>query len=151
MLGRTHLFIGLLSGLVALPYFSSENQMLFVGIAVISALLPDVDQHASIINRLLFFSKIFSKIFKHRGFTHSILATVLGYMLFFLTLSPNYAIAFAIGYLSHLFADAITIEGVNFFYPFPSRIAGPIRTGSLIENFVLVGVLVGIITVLLYL
>ncbi len=151
MLGRTHLFIGLLSGLLALPYASPENQMLFVGIAVFSALLPDVDQHSSIINRLFFFSKIFSKIFKHRGFTHSILATVLGYLLFFILLSPVYAIAFAIGYISHLFADAITIEGVNFFYPLKTRIAGPIRTGGIVENAVFVGVLVMIMWVLVYL
>jgi len=60
--------------------------------------------------------------------------------------SPNLfyiGLAIFIGYLTHLIADSITLEGINFLYPFSSfRIKGLIRTGSLIESllfFILIG------------
>jgi membrane-bound metal-dependent hydrolase YbcI (DUF457 family) len=57
----------------------------------------------------------------HRSVTHSIVG--MGYVLVVIYLAiPSYLYAVAAGYLSHLIADAFTVAGVPFFWPYPKKI-----------------------------
>ncbi|HEX2098858.1 MAG TPA: metal-dependent hydrolase, partial [Rubrobacteraceae bacterium] len=81
-------------------------------------------------NRLFGFR--INRLFGHRSFLHSLLALVLvtlvlGLPLWWITGWPSPMIAIGVGYGSHLFADMMTLGGVQFFWPsrliavFPDR------------------------------
>ena len=87
-------------------------------------------------------------ILKHRGVVHSIWIPLIFYYLMN-PLSHNIALGFVVGYVSHLFLDALTIQGVTFIYPFKSKIRGFIKTGGVVEKIVQGVIVVGIIALLL--
>src|SRR3712207_3665740 len=73
-----------------------------------------------------------TRLFGHRSFLHSLLALVLvtlalGLPLWWITDWPSPMIAVGVGYGSHLFADMMTLGGVQLFWPsrliavFPGR------------------------------
>lgn len=108
--------------------------------AGIGALLPDIDtKHSTVSNEhrvTSFFTRLF---FTHRGFTHSLLACgilyVLGMILtgFFPVLPVVNGLA--LGVLSHILLDMLNPMGVCLFFPWKKKISvGKIRTGGLFEK-----------------
>ena len=135
MLFRTHILIGFLLGLLALDILDVENKFIFLIFTIIFSSFPDVDHEGSKINNKLFFTKIFSFLFKHRGFVHSIFFALILFLIArkFGYYSAGYGVL--VGYLAHLSADSLTRNGVRIFYPlFNFKIRGFIKTGGLIER-----------------
>ncbi|RLE48281.1 hypothetical protein DRJ25_00225 [Candidatus Woesearchaeota archaeon] len=142
MLARTHAAIGFLTALFLFPFFRIK-WFLFFPAVVFGSILPDIDHEGSKVNQLLPLTKYFSKLFKHRGFFHSIFP-----VLFFVFLELSFkldgiGIALALGYLSHLLSDGLTPTGVNLLHPAAKlRIEGFIPTGGIVEAAVFVFVIV---------
>ena len=146
MLGKTHIAFALLVAIVALD-FVAANALVFVFVAVVAALLPDLDVKNSTLSRNFPFLSWFSK---HRGMLHSFLAAVVGYFLISL-FSEMYGIAFFLGYCSHLVLDLLTPQGVVLFAPFSGwRFRGFLKTGSFEERMLFLLVCVLIVVVLLF-
>lgn len=129
MLSSTHFLFGILSGLIL------NFETLFVLIIGFAALLPDLDHPNSIINRNLRLSKIIAFAFSHRRFWHTIWPGAL-IALAFLPLRPKFALAIAVGWLSHLFLDMLTIEGTMPFLPLKIKFKGFIKVGSFTEKII---------------
>ena len=136
MMFKTHLLFALFISLLIINYFNL-NPLIFILILVFSAVLPDIDHSKSWIGRKIKpLSFLVNFIFGHRRLIHSLFfALVIGVLIkiFF----DNYYIPFVIGYLSHLFLDTITKQGVYLFYPFKFRIHGFIKTNGIIEKMFL--------------
>lgn len=130
MIFRTHIAFALLLGLWFLDKFD-VNKWLFLFLVLFGATLPDIDHPKSKLGKKFgFLSKIINFIFGHRKWIHSIFVLV---VLSFLirSLFDDLWIPFFIGYFSHLFIDGLTLEGVNFIYPFKQlRLQGFIETGK---------------------
>jgi len=101
--------------------------------AAAASILPDADYPKSWLGHQLgSISEDLNRLFGHRSFLHSLLALVLvtlalGLPLWWLTGRPSPMIAVGVGYGSHLFADMMTLGGVQLFWPsrliavFPGR------------------------------
>jgi endonuclease YncB( thermonuclease family) len=99
----------------------------------VTSILPDADYPRSWLGHQLgSISLDLHRLFGHRSFLHSLLALllitlVLGLPLWLLTGRPSPMIAVGVGYGSHLFADMMTLGGVQLFWPscliavFPGR------------------------------
>ena len=137
MMYYTHAAFGLLLSLVYIGIFSVENHAIFLLTALFFSLFPDIDESKSKIGRN---SRILSKtanfIFGHRGFFHTIWIPALLFLaLILFNVKIIIGIAVLIGYLSHLFMDAITRHGIRPFYPlYHWRINGFIKTNSIFEK-----------------
>ncbi|MDO8563699.1 MAG: metal-dependent hydrolase [Nanoarchaeota archaeon] len=133
MLRRTHLAIGIGIALYFLPHVT--NKLLFIPIVLIASLLPDVDSITSSAGSWRFFRPI-QMMVNHRGFFHSytfcIIVTILLTFLY-----PISALPFFLGYSFHLLADSFTVQGIKPFPPFKAESKGPIRTGSKVEQGIL--------------
>lgn len=127
MRGATHFAIGAnavwITSLLGIP---TDWWLLFV--AGFAALLPDLDAHESVIKNLDVrgikpfapIAFIFSSLFRHRSALHSLFFLVLVSALSFLLLPyTSFALVMmiSIGYASHLIADAMTISGIELFWP----------------------------------
>ncbi|MCK5624528.1 metal-dependent hydrolase [Candidatus Pacearchaeota archaeon] len=113
-----------------------ENKVIFVIVALIATFIPDIDTKFSKLGK----KKVFRPLqffVSHRGFFHSFIFLGLIILLFLLFL-PIIIFPFALGYSSHLLADAFTIQGIRPFYPFKTRIKGKIKTGGRLEIIVFV-------------
>ncbi len=147
MLYYTHLlFTGLLCSLLweSLP----EKSWLFVGIALFSTLLPDIDKKNSILGRVV---PLVGRVTKHRSAFHTPLAAAIGWAGLRLVGGPIIAMAFLTGYLSHLGLDAISKEGIIIFYPLSKKhFRGPVSVGRSSEYVLafLIGLIL-IVTLLL--
>lgn len=149
----THLAFGLLIALLSLDFFNIKNKLLFVLIAVFFSIFPDIDERKSKIGKKYKkTSWIINFIFGHRGFFHSIFVPLI---LFFVLYNINNEIGIAVlvGYLSHLFMDALTKNGIRPLYPIINkRINGFIKTNSILEKiFFLIIILLILYEILLYL
>ncbi len=101
-------------------------------ILILSTLIPDIDSSTSTLGKK---TKVFSILFKHRGFFHSLLFFCLIYLLLFFPMKTGY-IEFSIGYLSHIFMDFFNYKGVYFFWPLGLKIKGFMKTNSLTEKLI---------------
>ncbi len=142
MRSHTHLVFAALASSFFLSTVYIEalaSKILFFSFLFLGALLPDIDQTDSVISRKLWpFSRLASLFTKHRGIFHSLwIPGALILLAFFSKLSVTYSLplaALAIGYTSHLFADAITPHGIHLLPPLRLKIHGPIKTGTLLES-----------------
>ena len=94
----------------------------------------------SMICSLLFFviSLIIFFFAEHKGFSHSILGIILLSALFEIACKPV-APAFAIGIISHVLIDLLTIRGLMLFFPFRIRISlGLCKSGGKVNTFLLI-------------
>lgn len=148
MMFRTHLTLGILFIILFLP--KVESKFLFIAVALIATLLPDIDQgyskvgHKKVFRPLQFFVR-------HRGMMHSftfcfLVALVLAYFPF----TVQWALPFFLGYGIHLFADAFTLEGIRPFWPYSGVSKGFLKTGSYAETslfvvFVLLDIFVAVL------
>jgi endonuclease YncB( thermonuclease family) len=118
---------------VASAIFDFHYETPSVITAAICSVLPDADYPKSWLGHQLgSISEDLNRLFGHRSFFHSILALALvtvipGSLLWWFTERPAPMIAVFIGYGSHLFADMMTLGGVQLFWPsrliavFPGR------------------------------
>lgn len=104
---------------------------------VVGSLLPDIDENKSYIGRRSGgIARIVKMIFGHRGFTHSILATLLISIPALLTQMPIF-IGLALGYLFHILGDYFSVTGVPLFYPSKKKYKIPLYvTGGLREKII---------------
>lgn len=140
MIVRSHVAVGLASWVAAAPLL---HQPRFAPgclcLAVLGALLPDIDHPSSWIGRRTRpLSSAIASLLGHRGVTHSALAViglivVLGH---FGNRSADID-AIAVGYLSHLAADLLTPAGLRLAWPLRMTWSLPLcRTGSVMESMV---------------
>lgn len=171
MKGVSHAICGLGAVAVAArftPLAPTLVDTLVLGaLGVAGALLPDVDSDEATIRQVTgtarsqgcaggALSALVSWLGGHRGaLTHSLLAWVVASALALVYFHGNMTgVAFSLGYLSHLAADALTVEGVPLLWPIwrrrirllPSWVA--IRTGGWREYLAMVAL--GVAVVLLY-
>lgn len=116
MLGKDHQLTSVgIMGMVTLAAGLQHPIMIAVGTAI-GALLPDLDSPTSTISRHT--TKLFAKLFKHRGFLHSLYGWLVFCILMWLifrrpTLHWLYPFCFGAdaGYLLHLLEDSFSREG----------------------------------------
>src|SRR3989338_10015020 len=135
MMYYTHLAFGFLVSLVSIIFFNIDNRLLFILIAILFSIFPDIDERKSKIGKKYkFASRIINFLFGHRGFFHSIYIPLILYAVFY-NINAEIGIAISVGYFSHLFMDAITKHGIRPLYPIINiKINGPIKTNSLFEK-----------------
>jgi len=133
MLFRTHIAFGFLVAIFALKFFDPENQLLFAFILLIGAAFPDIDHPKSRLGQMAWPISVF---FEHRGFFHSFFAIALfPAILFIISDSVLYSIAFLLGYASHILSDSISTQGIMPLHPLLKlRFHGPFHTGAFYEH-----------------
>ena len=143
---KTHLTITLFVVLLVLSFF--ENKVVFILVALIATLIPDIDTKKSKIGKYKIFRGL-QFFFSHRGPIHSFTFLIL---ICFLLSLWNFviAVAFFIGYGLHLFADSFTKMGIYGFWPLKRRFYWKIKTGGNIENFIFSVFLVADVFILVY-
>jgi inner membrane protein len=145
MMARSHLVVGIATWIAAAPLLHvAAFDPLYLGLAALGSLLPDVDHPKSWVGRRTRpVSTALAATIGHRGITHSALA-VIGLTL--LLLHAGYrrgaVSALTVGYLSHLAADMLTPQGLRLAWPLRRTWGIPLcRTGSPAEGIIVVALL----------
>lgn len=113
------------------PALADASLWHIVPMALASALLPDLDHPRSLLGRQLpWISGPLSRLFGHRGFTHSLLAVGMGVWGLAQVEAPwllSGAVkdALIVGYLSHLLGDWLTPMGIPLLWPWRQRFRLP--------------------------
>ena len=113
------------------PALADASLWHIVPMALASALLPDLDHPRSLLGRQLpWISGPLSRLFGHRGFTHSLLAVGMGVWGLAQVeapwlLSGAVKAALIVGYLSHLLGDWLTPMGIPLLWPWRRRFRLP--------------------------
>lgn len=118
---ETHIVTSVTMG-VGLTMITDAPLSLGYGIGVIlGSLLPDIDEPRSYIGQRSFgIAKLINKMFGHRGFTHSFLAALPFFILFYF-FPYSFVLGLACGYLFHITGDFFSKSGVPLFYPFTKK------------------------------
>ena len=132
----THAVFGLLVGVLL------RFDIFMILICVFASLVPDIDSPKSFIGFIFRpLSNILETLFRHRGIFHSLfVAIILGGVIWMF--SYRFALAFFVGYVSHLVIDGFTKQGVRLFYPFKYRLKGFCKTGGIFEHILFFVILV---------
>jgi inner membrane protein len=139
---KTHLAFSFCIFLLLIYYFnnffenlSSFDKLIISFIFIIASIIPDIDNSESKIGRHI---KPISWFLKHRGFFHSIfLPLIISLPIYFY--NKYYAIAFFIGYFSHLLLDMLNYKGIMLFYPLSNfKIKGFIKSDGLFDSIIFV-------------
>lgn len=168
MTGPTHVLFGVTTGIVACRLLSIEIDSLGFLCLFLGALAPDIDADSGSITkpgrlfqgflprglaRLLdelgtVVSRVAQTFSGHRGFFHTPLVALVLFLTAFFFSMPRLE-WFAIGYFSHIVADACTKRGVPLLWPFRGKEYSfcPIRTGSSMELFIAFGLGIFVIIV----
>jgi len=129
----THIVFGECCLFAASAVFDFHYETPSVLAAALCSVLPDADYPKSWLGHQLgSISEDLHRLFGHRSFMHSLLAlalvtAALGSLLWWLTGQSATMISVGVGYGSHLFADMMTLGGVQLFWPgraiavFPGR------------------------------
>ena len=152
MTAPTHITFGLLTVAGSFSLFSLplHRNLPAIVCAIIGSVLPDVDSPNSYIGRVLPYASIpIERQWGHRTITHSLLCLLaLSVMIWPLLIwQPACYSAVLLGYMSHIVADCATKSGVPLFYPHPAACVFPgsakyrIKTGSIGERYLLIGLL----------
>lgn len=169
MLSRTH-DIGAFAALLTVaayhpPLFLNPSTLVVSLIGnIVGSLLPDIDQASNRLWDLLpagnLLGKIFRKLFlAHRTLSHSLLGIFLVHQFLWWLLPKilnqnnlNITLIYyslMIGFVSHLFLDFFTEEGLPLFFPIKARIGFPpisswrIKTGKWFEKLVVFPGIIG--------
>lgn len=138
----THLAFSFLVGIYLINFLQIKNQILFLMVFLFFSIFPDIDTIKSKISKKLrVFAYIVNFLLGHRGLVHSIWIPALIYLLLF-TISVKLAIAASFGYLSHLVLDCFTVKGLRVLWPYKKRIKGFVKTGSIYEYILFIGLLI---------
>ena len=148
MIFLTHAALGILLGIIYLHHGVSYTSAPLVFLTIlVGALLPDIDVGTSYLGRHL---RPLNDFFQHRKFFHSLAFMTLGAIaLAFLLHNPDYAVAFMLGFSSHLFLDSLTPGGLYAFWPARLSIKGKFKTGSFFD-WTLLAVFVALIFYYIY-
>lgn len=140
---KGHLKSGTILGLILIDTISNQNisslnnmsAASFSGMSlglIIGSGLPDIDHHKSYIaKKFSFIGTIISKLFSHRGFTHSIPFLIMLYLGFSFSkpyISANYSsfyeyfgVSLIFSTFIHILMDMFVGNGVNLFSPFVKK------------------------------
>jgi len=113
-----------------------NNQLVFVIVALIATIIPDIDHSDSVIGKRLIFRPL-QFFIKHRGMIHSFTIAVLISVLIAIFF-PVASLGFFLGYSVHLLCDSFTREGIEPFWPFDYKIKGYLTTGEKYEEVLFV-------------
>jgi inner membrane protein len=138
MLVRTHLLFSLF--LLLIISFFYDVSYVFIIMVFIGTLFPDIDSKYSFAGKNIIFRPI-QFFIKHRGLIHSIFFGILISIIIYF-LYPALSYGFFIGFISHIFADSLTKEGVKPFYPFKKRLSGLFSTGGFVEKILFLVLLI---------
>lgn len=151
MTNTTHALAGLVAAevLIRTGHPPEAVAVQALGMAVLGALLPDIDHPYSYVGRRV--SLVPYLLGGHRRAAHSLLAALAVVLLArrFLGLTDFLLLALGGGYISHLALDLLNPEGVMLLWPLPFWIRLPLpwplafSTGSVEETFVLRPLLAG--------
>lgn len=130
MLIRTHLAFIVLALILFVPIVN--NDLIFIFIALIATMLPDIDNAFSTLGHHKIF-RILQFFTKHRGMIHSFTFCIFIAILLAI-FWPVAALPFFLGYGLHLFVDSFTQEGVVPFWPYLKKSSWKLRTGGLVET-----------------
>ena len=140
MLLKTHFVISLFIVLLIILFseFFQEtsffDKTIFICVALVATLLPDIDSKSSKVGRNIF-SRIIQFFTRHRGMLHSLNFCIFVSFLLFLFI-PLIAPGFLTGYSLHLIADGLTEMGILLFWPSKKLVLrGFIKTGKNFEKF----------------
>jgi inner membrane protein len=137
----------MLAVLLFLPHISGK--FVFIFVALIASLLPDIDTGFSFVGKFKA-NRIIQFFVRHRGIFHSFtFCIVVAFLL--AVFIPVLALPFFLGYSLHLFADSFTIEGIKPFWPFKKLLFWKLRTGSLTETSLFVSFLIVDLLVFIFL
>ncbi|XBS68097.1 metal-dependent hydrolase [Acerihabitans sp. KWT182] len=157
MTAEGHLIFALASTILAKkmelsPALAHGDWWHIIAGGLLTCLLPDIDHPQSFLGqRLKWLSMPIARVFGHRGFTHSLLAIMAGFLLFTLKFASDMIVppdafhGMIIGYLSHIVADMLTPAGVPLLWPCRWRFRLPIITsqkGNQWERILCVAVLI---------
>lgn len=149
MRALTHLLFALLCFLLIQHYFSFSSPVVFLIVVLLSSLLVDLDTVDSTAGRRLWpVSLVVAFFLHHRGLLHSFWIPLLFYI-FVKDVSFVAAAGFFVGYVSHLLLDALTVQGVAFFYPLRYRWRGFFVTGGFLEKCLQLLLVIGVLVLLL--
>jgi inner membrane protein len=144
MLAPTHSVFGIFLTLIFLAVFGIQLSLHWsiILIAILGAIMPDIDHPSSVIGRTFpFISTPLERRYGHRTITHSFIgwavaslgfAFIVLFVLLILgfvrdpgigirSLAPRWIAAFSISYFSHLILDMFNKTGVQMFWPDTSR------------------------------
>ena len=135
MLLRTHLVFSIFLYFLLFDFVSSH--FMFMVFLLFGTMFVDIDSRKSRIGRKWFLRPL-QWFFSHRGMFHTLIfGIVLSGLIYFFNKIAG--IGFGLGYLSHLFLDMLTVQGVALFRPFVKKKMGfGIRSGGLIEEIIFV-------------
>ena len=144
MLFYTHLLLGVFFFLLVDPFLSPARELVFFLMVLLGSVFPDIDEPHSKMNRWSgILGRVVGVLFIHRGVIHSFLFMGLMCALVWHFWAGFAALGLLLGYVAHLFGDALTPMGVAVLYPFSNfRVRGPIRTGGLVEVLLMVLIIV---------
>lgn len=145
MIGTTHATAGSAVGLAVVSVVGCsrgmpmEQGIMCVTAAIVGSLIPDIDHPGSLAGKKAkTASALVSATFGHRTFMHSPLLLIVFAVLIKRFCPAAYivpAVAFLLGYLSHLFLDMLNPTGIPLLYPHPKKFhIASIRTGSGIDS-----------------
>jgi len=126
MLLYTHLAATILAIIAFWP--SVHSQLVFLVVALLATLLPDIDTPGSKIGGL-FPAKVLRLFTRHRGVLHSLTFVIIISVIFAFVI-PVIALGFFVGYSSHLILDSFTIEGIMPFWPYKKVVSWHVKTGG---------------------
>lgn len=149
MIFITHLLFGIVLGYIVAHATNSSDPLLFIPIASLAALIPDIDIMTSYLGRRLsFLSFVFNLAFGHRGLFHSIWVPLALYWAV-APFSLLAATALATGIVSHILIDALSPAGIRPFWPISIKISGPVKTGGFLD-MATAGFLIAVVLVLIF-
>ncbi|WP_275112892.1 metal-dependent hydrolase [Rhodopila globiformis] len=143
-MAKSHVIIGVATWFAAAPMLNlPPTDSMYLGLAVVGSLLPDVDHPQSWVGRRTRpVSTALAATLGHRGVTHSALA-LFGLMALLLHMGNRQGAvsALAVGYLSHMAADMLTPRGLRLAWPLRKTWGIPLcRTGSPAETLIVAAV-----------
>jgi inner membrane protein len=145
MMAGSHVALGVAAWVWAAPHLGLPPLDPFgLALAIGGSLLPDIDHpHSWVGRRVRVISRPLAAALGHRGVTHSILAVLAcGLLLRRHGFSRTIVDPLVVGYLSHLAADLLTVNGLRLAWPLRRRFAIPLcRTGSAAEPMIVAGLL----------
>ncbi|WP_109107836.1 metal-dependent hydrolase [Azospirillum sp. TSO35-2] len=138
-MASSHIIVGGATWFYVSTRFGVAFDVVAFGAAIVGSLAPDIDHPKSTLGQLLRpLSSWISRVFGHRGVTHSALA-IAGclWVLHEYTAYSRLLIPFIVGYLTHLGGDLLTPAGLPLLWPIKRRrnFALPIlKTGGFSEQ-----------------
>lgn len=130
MLIRTHFAFIVMALILFVPHV--ENNVLFIFVALIATMLPDIDSGFSTLGKSKGF-RFLQFFVRHRGLIHSFTFCIF-ISIILAIFWPILALPLFLGYSLHLFVDSFTQEGIIPFWPYSKKSSWRLRTGGMIET-----------------